>query len=227
VLATQHLLEAVRPTPDKRFVYASSSSVYGNAETYPTAESVVPRPFSPYGVTKLAGEHLCSQYHDNFGLQTVSLRFFTVYGPRQRPDMAFARFAAAALNGEPMALLGDGGQRCDLTYVADACARRPRSRSSAAGRGAVYNVAGGRSVALAEVFALLGSGSGASRRSSAAPPTAASDLRAPRRSWIGGRASDWPRASSASSRMPRQGSRACPARSERSLGLGPIQEGSG
>ncbi|MEJ7770291.1 MAG: NAD-dependent epimerase/dehydratase family protein [Geodermatophilaceae bacterium] len=90
VTATQHLLEAVRAVPERRVVYASSSSVYGQAETLPTAENAMPRPASPYGVTKLAAEHLCSAYADVCELDIVALRFFSVFGPRQRPDMTFA-----------------------------------------------------------------------------------------------------------------------------------------
>ena len=100
ILATQRLLEAARRSRDlQRLVYASSSSVYGNALSYPTTENDVPRPHSPYGVTKLAAEHLCSLYASNFGVPTVSLRYFTVYGPGQRPDMAFNRFIRATLAG--------------------------------------------------------------------------------------------------------------------------------
>ena len=99
--ATQRLLEAAKATPWKRFVYASSSSIYGDAERLPTPEDVAPAPFSPYGATKLAAEHLCRLYHGNLGLETVGLRYFSVYGPRQRPDMAFTRFCDAAVRGEP------------------------------------------------------------------------------------------------------------------------------
>src|SRR5262249_48889376 len=98
VLATQRLLEALKDRQVRRLVYASSSSVYGNAPRYPTTEADLPRPHSPYGVTKLAAEHLCSLYAENYGVPTVSLRYFTVYGPRQRPDMGFARFIDAALS---------------------------------------------------------------------------------------------------------------------------------
>lgn len=119
VLATQTLLEAVRDRPLRKFVFASSSSVYGDAQTYPTAETVCPRPVSPYGVTKLAAEHLCELYRTAYGLPSVSLRLFTVYGPRQRPDMALARLIAAAANAEPFPLYGDGEQTRDFTYVQD------------------------------------------------------------------------------------------------------------
>src|SRR5207245_2836432 len=110
VEATQRLLEACRSKPVRKIVYASSSSVYGEAEAYPTAETLRPQPVSPYGVTKLAAEHLCELYRFNFDLPTVSLRLFTVYGPRQRPDMAFSRLVSAAIRGEPFRLYGDGEQ---------------------------------------------------------------------------------------------------------------------
>jgi nucleoside-diphosphate-sugar epimerase len=128
VEATQALLEAARavsdttggrPTTLKKLVYASSSSVYGDAETYPTAETLRPQPISPYGVTKLAAEHLCELYRKNFGVPTASMRFFTVYGPRQRPDMAFRRLVMAAVRGTEFQLFGDGEQTRDFTFVAD------------------------------------------------------------------------------------------------------------
>jgi nucleoside-diphosphate-sugar epimerase len=119
VLATQALLEAARGVPLKKLVYASSSSVYGDAEAYPTAETLRPRPVSPYGVTKLAAEHLCELYRTGFGVPTVSLRLFTVYGPRQRPDMAFGRLVAAGAREGVFELYGEGTQTRDFTYVAD------------------------------------------------------------------------------------------------------------
>jgi nucleoside-diphosphate-sugar epimerase len=109
ICATQRLLEeAHRAGSLRRFVYASSSSVYGNAERYPTEETDRPQPVSPYGVTKLAAEHLCSLYAHNYGLPTVSLRYFTVYGPGQRPDMAFTRFCRWVHAGSPIQLYGTG-----------------------------------------------------------------------------------------------------------------------
>jgi nucleoside-diphosphate-sugar epimerase len=119
VLATQALLEAARDVRLTKLVYASSSSVYGDAEAYPTAETLRPRPVSPYGVTKLAAEHLCELYRVGFGVPTVSLRLFTVYGPRQRPDMAFSRLVEAGLQGGVFELYGEGTQTRDFTYVAD------------------------------------------------------------------------------------------------------------
>ena len=153
--ATQRLLEAVKDRPLSRFVYASSSSVYGDIAAIPMQEDVRLQPVSPYGVTKLAAEHLCHLYHVNFGVPAVSLRYFTVYGPRQRPDMGFHRFIRAALTGGPISLFGDGQQTRDFTYVADAVAA-----TMAAGDrgtpGAVYNIGGGNRVSIAEVLDLIG-----------------------------------------------------------------------
>ena len=115
-------IEAIRVVPVGRLVYASSSSVYGNAPNYPVAETEIPRPHSPYGVTKLAAEQLCSLYAANWGVPAVSLRYFTVYGPRQRPDMGFSRFFDAALAGRPLQIFGTGNQVRDFTYVSDVVA---------------------------------------------------------------------------------------------------------
>jgi UDP-glucuronate 4-epimerase len=119
ILATQRLLEAAIQCGISRVVYASSSSVYGNAVRYPTAEKDLPRPLSPYGVTKLAGEQLAGLYAENHGLSSVSLRYFTVYGPRQRPDMAIHRLIESALHGQAFPLYGSGNQVRDFTFVAD------------------------------------------------------------------------------------------------------------
>ena len=154
VLATQRLLERYRTSTLERFVYASSSSVYGEAERYPTDESMLPRPFSPYGVTKLAGEHLALLYGRNFGLPVVALRYFTVYGPRQRPDMAFHRFCRALLAGEPLIVYGDGKQSRDFTFVSDAVEGNVRAWRHSAPQG-VYNVGGGSQVELLEAIRLL------------------------------------------------------------------------
>ncbi|GAU65943.1 putative nucleotide-sugar epimerase [Streptomyces sp. NBRC 110611] len=146
VLTTQRLLEAVHADPPRKLVYASSSSVYGQAQSYPTGESLRPLPMSPYGVTKLAGEQLCEVYRETFGVPTVALRLFTVYGPRQRPDMAFARLVRAALRGERFTVYGDGGQTRDFTFVSDVVeAMYGASRSSFTG---VANVGGGSQVPL-------------------------------------------------------------------------------
>ena len=135
VLATQALLEAARVVGLAKLVYASSSSVYGDAESYPTAETLRPRPVSPYGVTKLAAEHLCELYRVGFGVPTVSLRLFTVYGPRQRPDMAFSRLVAAGLRGGTFELFGEGTQTRDFTYVRGRRGRDAQCRTVGVHRG--------------------------------------------------------------------------------------------
>src|SRR5206468_12015382 len=122
VLATQRLLEAAKNTGTAKVVYASSSSVYGNAATYPTTEDDLPRPHSPYGVTKLAAEHLGVLYAANWGLSVVALRYFSVFGPRQRPDMGMHQFIDAVLAGRPLPLFGDGEQLRDFTFVTDVVA---------------------------------------------------------------------------------------------------------
>jgi UDP-glucuronate 4-epimerase len=153
VAATQRLLEAARAVPGRRFVYASSSSVYGDALRLPTCEDVAPRPLSPYGVTKLAAEHLCLLYGAEHGVDTVALRYFSVYGPRQRPDMAFRRFCHAALDGAPIELFGDGGQTRDFTYVGDVVAA---TRAAAERRAhGVYNIGGGARVSLVRTLEAL------------------------------------------------------------------------
>ena len=152
--ATQVLLEACAGRPIERFVYASSSSVYGDDVPMPMREDARPQPVSPYGVTKLAAEHLCHLYHVNHSVPAVALRFFTVYGPRQRPDMAFRRFLRAAARDEPVTQYGDGRQTRDFTFVADAVS----ATVAAATRGkpgAVYNIGGGSRVELIEVFELV------------------------------------------------------------------------
>jgi UDP-glucuronate 4-epimerase len=154
VLATQRLLEAAK-TREPRVVYASSSSIYGDAETLPTPEDTIPRPFSPYGVTKLAAEHLCGLYHANYGLETVALRFFSVYGPRQRPDMAFNRFCRAAVRNEPLTVFGDGEQTRDFTFVADVVSAVRAAALSRTASGRVYNVGGGSRVSVNEALLLI------------------------------------------------------------------------
>lgn len=154
VLATQRLLERYRDTKLERFVYASSSSVYGDAERYPTDEALLPRPFSPYGVTKLAGEHLVLLYGRNFGLPVAALRYFTVYGPRQRPDMAFHRFCRSLLRGEEILVYGDGKQSRDFTFIDDAIEANVRAWQRSAPQG-VYNIGGGSQVDVLESIAIL------------------------------------------------------------------------
>lgn len=156
VQATQKLLEwAKAGTRLQKFVYASSSSVYGNAETYPTTEVLRPQPLSPYGVTKLAAEHLCTLYAANFGVPTVSLRYFTVYGPGQRPDMAFTRFVKAAITGGAIEIYGDGEQVRDFTFVEDVVDANVRAASQGTPLGSVYNVAGGSNVSMNEVLDII------------------------------------------------------------------------
>ena len=154
VIATQRLLEATRGSSLSRFIYASSSSVYGDAESYPTREDMVPRPVSPYGVTKLAGEHLCYLYWKSFGVPTVSLRYFTVYGPRQRPDMAFHRFIQSMLNDRPLAVYGDGEQSRDFTFVGDVVEANLRALKAEC-VGQVLNIGGGSRVTLRQAIETL------------------------------------------------------------------------
>ena len=157
--STQRLLEACVGRPIERVVYASSSSVYGDEVAMPMTELALPQPVSPYGVTKLAAEQLCHLYFMNFGVPTVSLRYFTVYGPRQRPDMGFHRFFSALLAGKPLVQFGDGLQTRDFTFVADAVT----ATAAAAVRGVpgrVYNIGGGARVSLREVFDLIARVSG-------------------------------------------------------------------
>ncbi|MEZ0343138.1 NAD-dependent epimerase/dehydratase family protein [Mycobacterium sp. pV006] len=157
IIASQKLLEAARRAPGlKRFVYASSSSVYGDAERYPTVESDTPRPLSPYGVTKLAAEHLMGLYAVNFGVPTVSLRYFTVFGPKQRPDMAFTRFITRALTGRAIQVFGTGKQIRDFTFVDDIVRANIAAATAQVPLGAVYNIAGGSSVSVNDVIAMLG-----------------------------------------------------------------------
>lgn len=156
VNATQRLLEAVRHAPSvRRVVYASSSSVYGDAERYPTLESDLPRPLSPYGVSKLAAEHLMSLYARNFGVPTVSLRYFTVYGPGQRPDMAFTRFLQAAYLGDQINVYGDGEQVRDFTYIEDIVSANLLAAQEDVPAGQVMNAAGGSSISVNEVLEVI------------------------------------------------------------------------
>lgn len=158
VVATQRLLEALRRHPGvRRVVYASSSSIYGNAPQLPVSEATLPRPISPYGVTKLAAEHLCHLYAANFGVPAVSLRYFTVYGPRQRPDMAFNRFIRALLGGRPLEIHGDGEQTRDFTYVDDIVDANLAAMTADPDRvvGRPYNLGGGSRVSVNQLVALL------------------------------------------------------------------------
>jgi nucleoside-diphosphate-sugar epimerase len=153
IRATQRVLESARSMPLRKLVYASSSSVYGDAEAYPTPETVRPRPVSPYGVTKLAAEHLCELYRTSFGLPTASLRLFTVYGPRQRPDMAFSRLVKAALAKQTFTLYGDGEQTRDFTFVEDVVDAMLQVAYS--GWTGVANVGGGARTSMKEVVRII------------------------------------------------------------------------
>lgn len=156
VVVTQRLLEAARVHAGLlRFVNVSSSSIYGEDPNYPTVETQVPCPHSPYGVTKLAAEHLGGAYAANWGVPTVILRYFTVYGPRQRPDMAIHRFVNAALKGEEVALFGDGEQRRDFTYVTDVVAATIAAAFRDLEPGTVVNVAGGSDCTVNELIDLI------------------------------------------------------------------------
>jgi UDP-glucuronate 4-epimerase len=154
VIATQRLLEAATAAGVRRFVYASSSSVYG-PEQRPLVESAVPRPLSPYGATKLAGEVLVGAYAQQRGLSTVALRYFSVYGPRQRPDMAAHRFIEALLDHRPVHVYGDGGQARDFTYVSDVVAATSAALTATVPAGSVFNVARGEPVEVRDVLAIL------------------------------------------------------------------------
>ncbi|MBD3367941.1 MAG: NAD-dependent epimerase/dehydratase family protein [Candidatus Eisenbacteria bacterium] len=147
IRSTQRLLEAARDLDLSRFVYASSSSVYGETEDLPMREDGRTCPVSPYGVTKLAAEHLAVLYHRSYGVPTVSLRYFTVYGPGQRPDMAFHRFIRAALADEPITIYGDGEQTRDFTYVDDIVAGTVAALTDGP-PGTVFNLGGGSRVSL-------------------------------------------------------------------------------
>jgi nucleoside-diphosphate-sugar epimerase len=160
VLATQRLLEACCRAGVNRVVYASSSSVYGNAVEYPVTEEMLPAPHSPYGVTKLAGEHLCGLYAANYGLSTVSLRYFTVYGPRQRPDMAIHRLVEAALDDRPFPLFGDGSAIRDFTFVGDIVEANVRASKADVAPGTVVNACAGGAITMSDLIEAVGAAVG-------------------------------------------------------------------
>jgi nucleoside-diphosphate-sugar epimerase len=152
LLATQRLFEAAAPR-NLRVVFASSSSVYGDAESYPTAESAAPRPIAPYGVTKLACEQLAAAYVAERGLDYVALRYFTVFGPRQRPDMLFSRLVDALATGARIEVFGDGHQSRSFTYVSDVVAATELAMTVGK-RSAVYNVGGGVEASVRDAIAI-------------------------------------------------------------------------
>jgi UDP-glucose 4-epimerase len=159
VLGTQKLLEAAVTAGTSRVIYASSSSVYGDVKELPLRESMALSPVSPYGVTKLAAEHLVHLYGKASGLSVTSLRFFTVYGPRQRPDMAFHRFLKAVRDSQPITLYGDGEQTRDFTFISDLV--DVLQASLVQGRpGLVYNVGGGQRISVLKVLETIASVTG-------------------------------------------------------------------
>jgi nucleoside-diphosphate-sugar epimerase len=154
--ATQVMLEAAKDAKSlERFVYASTSSIYGNAETLPTSETIPPQPVSPYGITKLAAERLGGLYHDNFGVPFTSLRYFTVYGPRQRPDMGFHKFFKAAIEGTAIPIYGDGQQTRDFTYISDIVNANLLAAKAPGAIGEIINIGGGSRVVLADVLDMM------------------------------------------------------------------------
>ncbi len=155
LLATQNLLESTKGREISKFIYVSSSSIYGDAEQLPTPEGTAPRPNSPYGVTKLGGEHLCDVYRKSFNTPTVVLRYFTVYGPRQRPDMAFNRFIQRISSGEELEVFGDGTQMRDYTFVKDTVSATLLAQGAKVGK--TYNVGTGRTYALNEAIDIIAS----------------------------------------------------------------------
>lgn len=155
IVATQRVLEATRVSPTQRLVLASSSSVYGRAPTEKLAETLPPKPISPYGVTKLAAEQLCFAYRQSYGLSVAVLRYFTTYGPRQRPDMAFSRFISALDAGQPLTVYGEGAQRRDFTFVEDVVAATVQAARAADAGELAINVGSGHPATVAEVIELL------------------------------------------------------------------------
>ncbi len=163
IVATQSLLEAAKESGIEKFVYASSSSVYGASPDLPSKETSPTLPYSPYGVSKLAAEHLCTLYAANYGVPTVSLRFFTVYGPGQRPDMAFHKFFKALAQDQPITVFGNGEQTRDFTYIDDIIDANLAALTH--GRpGEVYNVGGGHRRILKDLFPIFENVSGRTLR---------------------------------------------------------------
>ncbi len=148
--ATQKLLEWYKDKNLIKFVYASSSSVYGDVPL-PMNEEMKLQPVSPYGVTKLAGEHLCYLYYKNFEIPSISLRYFTVYGPRQRPDMAIYKFVKAIMNNAPISLYGDGNQTRDFTYISDIVEANILAIKSGV-PGSVFNIGGGSRITIRDLI---------------------------------------------------------------------------
>jgi UDP-glucose 4-epimerase len=154
IKATQKLLEYYKDKKIDKFVYASSSSVYGDIDELPMHEKSYLRPYSPYGVTKLAAENLCTLYYKNYSVPTISLRYFTVYGPRQRPDMGIYKFVSSVLNNKEITIYGDGTQTRDFTYIDDVVqANVLASKSDACGE--IFNVGGGNTISVTDLIRLI------------------------------------------------------------------------
>ncbi|NIP31200.1 MAG: NAD-dependent epimerase/dehydratase family protein [Candidatus Dadabacteria bacterium] len=154
ILATQHLLESYKDSNLLKFIYASSSSVYGNSAEMPLKISTLTKPVSPYGVTKLAAENLVNTYHENYGLPAVSLRYFTVYGPRQRPDMAFHIFIKSAIHNKKIDIYGDGEQIRDFTYVGDIVDANILALQNGV-NGGIYNIGAGSNISVNQALELI------------------------------------------------------------------------
>lgn len=151
--ATQRLLEFYKDVEIKKFVYSSSSSVYGDVQL-PMNEKSILKPVSPYGVSKLAGEHLSYLYWKNYGVPTVSLRYFTVYGPRQRPDMAINKFTQAIINNNEISIYGNGEQTRDFTYVEDVLKANMKAAENYC-TGEIYNIGGGNTISIIDLIKIL------------------------------------------------------------------------
>ena len=154
IRATQRLLESCKGQKVSKFILASSSSVYGDAEEMPTSENSAPKPVSPYGLSKLACEHLCYLYWKNHKIPYLALRYFTVYGPRQRPDMAFHKFLRSALHGKEIEIYGDGNQTRDFTYISDIINATVKSISTDAVAESV-NLGGGSPATIWQVLNII------------------------------------------------------------------------
>jgi len=153
ILITQKLLEITKDLNIKKFIYASSSSVYGDVESFPIKETATVKPLSPYGVSKLAGENLCQLYHKNFNVPITCLRYFTVYGPRQRPDMAFHKFIKALIKNEKIHIYGSGKQTRDFTYISDVIKATLLALNAPSGE--VFNIGGGNKIGLMDALSLI------------------------------------------------------------------------
>ncbi|TKY92274.1 MAG: NAD-dependent epimerase/dehydratase family protein [Candidatus Methanomarinus sp.] len=154
ILVTQKLLEYYKDRNLNKFVFASSSSIYGNIDELPILEDTQKKPFSPYGVTKLAAENLCLLYYMNYGTPTVSLRYFTVYGPRQRPDMGINKFVHAVLNEDRIEVYGDGNQTRDFTFISDVVEANLLAAYSDV-IGEYFNIGGGSRISVNDLLKLI------------------------------------------------------------------------